>query len=127
MDKPPTTILLVEDNQLLAESTSDILADAGYEVLRVDNGDEAIDFLRHTQVDIIISDIVMPGGLSGLELVHQVSLLYPVIRILLVTGFGPSLSIPSDLKRRILYKPFGADALLDAVQRLHQEGASKIE
>lgn len=121
MDKPPTTILLVEDNQLLAESTSDILADAGYEVLQVENGDAAIDFLRHSRVDIIISDIVMPGGLSGLELVHQVSLLYPAIRTLLVTGFGPSLSIPSDLKSRILYKPFGADALLDAVQRLHRD------
>ncbi|HVJ41835.1 MAG TPA: response regulator [Dongiaceae bacterium] len=114
------TILLVEDNTLLAETTADILTDAGYEVIHVENGDQAIHLLRHTRVDIIVSDIVMPGGLSGLELVHEVSLLYPGIRTLLVTGFGSSLSLPAELKSRVLHKPFGADALLDAVQRLQE-------
>lgn len=80
-------ILLVEDDDQVAEATSELLRDIGHRVMRVANGKAALaEFERDETIEIVISDIVMPGGLSGLDLARMLRLQRPNIPIVLATG-----------------------------------------
>ena len=118
-----SAVLLVEDNHLLAMLTTEMLVDAGYHVTHAEDGDQAVALLKNEKFDILISDIVMPGGMSGIELIHRVELMYPTIRYILVTGFGDSLSLPAEFRNRVIHKPYDANTLLKAIAHLRKPPA----
>ena len=83
------TILVVEDNAALRETVTAQLELLGYRVIDCDGPAAALKILRSdTPLDVLHTDIVMPGGLSGYELVEEAARLRPGIKILMTSGFA---------------------------------------
>ncbi len=110
------TILLVEDSREVAEVTSTLLEQLGYRVVRAENAAEA---LRHLQqgvgIDLMLSDIVMPGGMNGIDLAQECRERYPRIPVLLTSGYSEAARQAED-RFIILRKPFELAALEAAVR-----------
>ena len=81
------TILFVEDESDLRDLVSEVLSDKGFDVLVASDGYEAIRILIEHHVDLLVTDIVMPG-ISGFELAHQAKLMRPRLRVLYTTGYA---------------------------------------
>jgi CheY-like chemotaxis protein len=75
------TVLLVEDEGIIRMALAAILEDAGYEVLDAVDAEEALITLSgHPEVDVVVTDVQMPGKFDGLKLVELISQDYPLIR-----------------------------------------------
>jgi two-component system CheB/CheR fusion protein len=113
------TILVVEDNPAVRKTTLERLLLLGYNVIECENGTEALDKLSAGfDVDLVFSDIVMPGSLSGLDLAREARLLRPGLPVLLTTGYaGPITAEVAELKRGfpVLRKPYANSDLARAV------------
>ena len=111
---PPNglTVLLVDDDPLVRETTAWMLADAGHDVHQATDGVSALEFLEaHGPVDLLISDINMPR-MDGLALVHQTRARWPALPVLLVSGRPqPPGALPH------MSKPFNWSTLMNAVAR----------
>jgi PAS domain S-box-containing protein len=114
------TILVVEDNDGLRRVALRQLSALGYRVKEAGNAKAALATLEAGPVDLLFSDVVMPGGIDGFELAREVLERWPGIRVLLTSGFpggkvnnefGP---LPQAV--RLLDKPYRAAALAEAVR-----------
>ena len=84
------TVLVVEDDPNVREVTVDRLEHLGYQIVEAQNAKEALEVLgAGTQVDVLLTDVVMPGGMTGIELVAQVRHSHPAIRSILSSGYAP--------------------------------------
>jgi DNA-binding NtrC family response regulator len=113
------TILLVEDEATLRMIGSDALADAGYEVIEAGSADEALRILEQaSEVQVLFTDIRMPGTMDGLQLATLVHARWPEMKILLTSGdTWPSKNmIPDD--GRFIAKPYNVAALQHEVDHL---------
>jgi signal transduction histidine kinase/ActR/RegA family two-component response regulator len=110
------TILVVEDNPEVADVTMTLLDQLGYRVLRAENAAEALETLRGgARIDLVFSDIVMPGGMNGIHLAQEVSEHHPAIRVLLTTGYS-EMAAAAETRYPILRKPFEVSGLERAVR-----------
>jgi signal transduction histidine kinase len=112
------TLLLVEDEEALRRLGTQVLSQAGYQVLSAPDLPAALSLARaHTgRLDLLITDLVMPGG-SGVELAHALLTERPDLHVILMTGYTESsLPDPSRLRYRFLQKPFAPAKLLRLVQ-----------
>jgi PAS domain S-box-containing protein len=103
------TVLLVEDDDLVRHMTRQTLEDAGCDVLDARSGAEALNVLRdHRDVDLLFSDIAMPGGMTGIQLAKAAIQLRSDIKVLLTTGYADALvnSDTSESKFDVLMKPY---------------------
>lgn len=112
------SLLLVEDELLVRELTSDDLIDAGFAVTAASDADEALSILhagRH--FDLLFTDIRMPGEADGWELARQAKELLPGVKVIYATGLGEG---PDDLaaSERFVCKPYTVDDLLRALNEL---------
>jgi PAS domain S-box-containing protein len=83
------TILVVEDDIDVREMIVGLLSDLGYETLVATNAAEALEILKQeSSVDLLFTDIVMPGGTSGIELARQASRMRPGLKVLLSSGYA---------------------------------------
>jgi PAS domain S-box-containing protein len=83
------TILLVEDNDGLRRTTARILNQLGYRVLEAEHGLAALDVLTSkTEIDLLLTDIVMPKGISGYELGATCEQLRPGVKVLFMSGYS---------------------------------------
>jgi CheY-like chemotaxis protein len=81
-------ILVVEDDTDLLATTGLALQQLGYTVLEASNGETALQVLHETaQIDMLFTDVIMPGGILGPELAAQARVIRPDIRVLLTTGY----------------------------------------
>ncbi len=87
-DKPrEERALVVEDDQLVLEAASELFQAMGYAVLSARDGAEALRLLqREPDIDVLFSDVMMPNGMSGLDLAHAVRERYPAVKIILASG-----------------------------------------
>jgi DNA-binding NtrC family response regulator len=110
-------LLLVEDNSEVAEVIRMMLADAGYNVTRAISASAALDILNKGEIfDIMLSDIVMEGGISGLDLAKHVLDAWPGLPVVLMTGYSQALG-EVDLKDvPVLFKPFAQQEVLTALR-----------
>jgi signal transduction histidine kinase len=84
-------ILLVEDNDPVREFAKTQLHYLGYQVLEAANGKDALAVLReHKEIDLLFTDVVMPGGLNGRELALEARKLYPALKVLYSSGYAES-------------------------------------
>ncbi len=116
------TVLVVEDSRDVAEVTASLLEQLGYRVVRAENAAEA---LRHLQqgigVDLLFSDIVMPGTINGLGLAQICQERFPDIPVLLTSGFSDAAQA-ADGRFDILRKPFELAALERAIEHAMNNG-----
>lgn len=111
-------VLLVEDDESVAGVTSAMLAELGLEVVVLTNGPDAQRLLERRDFDLLITDVIMPGGLNGVELAEWARSRSPAMKVMLFSGWAadPSLRAPSNII--LLHKPFGLEALRSAIERL---------
>jgi CheY-like chemotaxis protein len=82
------TVLVVEDEPDLLDATAQLFGSLGYEVLTASNGSQAMDVLsRRADIRVLFTDVVMPGGIDGIQLARSTRALHPDIRIVLVSGY----------------------------------------
>ena len=81
-------VLVVDDEADLLELTADHFVSLGYKVFKAGNGSEALELLALNKIDIVFSDIVMPGGINGYELAEKVMKKYPEVKMLLTSGYA---------------------------------------
>jgi two-component system, NtrC family, sensor kinase len=110
--KPAGTVLLVEDNDDVAEVGAGYLRQLGYRVRSVPHAQAALAALRlDGDVDLIFSDILMPGGMNGLELAHEINERFPTIPVLLTTGYSARAQDAVRQGMVVLQKPYDLDGL----------------
>ena len=84
---PPPTILVVEDDVLVRNFAAAYLRDCGFDVIEANSADEAIRVLEaDIPVDVVFSDIQMPGSMNGLGLAHWIIETLPGVKVLLTSG-----------------------------------------
>ena len=113
------TVLVVEDNHDVRDVSVARLKSLGFKVLEADSGRAAINVLRSgAKVDLVFSDIVMAGGMSGFDLARWIGGNVPGMKVLLTSGFSPEVAHAeegSDRKLRILRKPYSRAELSEAI------------
>jgi CheY-like chemotaxis protein len=108
-------ILVVEDEFLIRLLISDALRDAGFDVIEAFNGDEAIDILSTAPVDLVLSDVRMPGAIDGLELLRLVRETLPALPVILTSGhLAPDEALAKGATR-FLAKPYLIDGAVTLV------------
>jgi CheY-like chemotaxis protein len=111
------TILLVEDNPDVAAACTALLEQLGYAVRWASNAEEALAEIDADGIDLVFSDIVMPGKMDGLALAQAVREKYPRLPILLATGYSDTLRKVS-LGFQILRKPYEIHELSQALAKV---------
>jgi len=120
-------ILVVDDEELLAELASEFLEGAGYHTLVANNGDEALQALQeHSDIDILFSDVVMPGNFNGFALAEEALKQNSDIKVLLASGYSKieenhiDMSNPlfKKLREDLLTKPYSQKELVDKISQI---------
>ena len=100
----------------------------GYQVLEASDGPKALDILaRGHAVDLVFTDLIMPGGMSGREVAARARQLKPGIKVLLTSGYAEELVHGDDLEReqlKVLRKPYQQADLVAALREVLATGAS---
>ena len=114
------TVLVVEDEEPLRNLVSEVLRHAGYTVLAAGTGGEALEtWARHRhEIDLLLTDMMMPEGMSGRELAEKILAEEPVLRVMFTSGY-PLEAIGSDLAKSghcFLQKPYSPIALARSVR-----------
>jgi signal transduction histidine kinase len=130
MDELPggtETILVVEDNELVLDFAVDAIAQLGYRVLLATTPAAALDILVSDEaVDIMFSDVVLPHGMSGIELAREARRLRPALRILLTSGYSGTSALDAAMGERIplLSKPYRLGELAHRLREVLADGAA---
>ena len=112
-------VLLVEDNPDVAAVSASLLEQLGYTVRRVPDADSALREVERSDVDLVFTDIVMPGRMDGLALAHRLRQLRPELPILLATGYSDAAAhVRGDFP--ILRKPYEIHQLSQAISSLQR-------
>jgi len=109
-------VLVVDDSAEVAEVTSALFEQLGYETICRDSAEAVLSLLGDgAKIDLVFSDIVMPGTIDGVGLASEVRSLYPHLPVVLTTGYSDAAqAVPPNLP--ILRKPFDTDALRSFMQ-----------
>ena len=113
------TVLVVEDDADVILTAQESLIDLGYKVLLAANADEALDILRETRrVDILFSDVVMPGGMNGVQLAVEARRLRPGLKVLLTSGYADTVLREHDIPANtpLLSKPYHREDLAQKIR-----------
>lgn len=124
------TALLVEDDEAVRQVVRHTLLDLGYAVLEAESGQEALDMLRQgVPVDLLLTDIVMPGGVDGRDLAHEALDRYRIAKVLLMSGHAPERQTTDDARAdlTILPKPFSPAQLARALQSAATPAAATLD
>jgi signal transduction histidine kinase len=115
------TILLVEDEPKVRRLTQAVLEQHGYKVLTAANGDDAIAIWKEhgERVELLLTDLVMPGGMGGQDVARQIQLDNPDVKVVYMTGYSPVMAgkemILKDAENFIA-KPFTREAILSKIR-----------
>ena len=85
MKKPK--ILIVDDEEIIRDSLAEWLTDSGYEALTAPDGLHALDIIKQQEIDVMISDLKMPG-MDGIELLKKTKQINPDLPIIIMTAYG---------------------------------------
>jgi CheY-like chemotaxis protein len=113
------TIILVEDEALISEYLRTVLEDAGHQVVSSSTADEALVILesRH-DVQLVITDVAMPGSMDGLMLATLVRARWPSIKIFITSGNARPADDRMPTQSRFFLKPYQPKQIIDAVRNI---------
>jgi len=83
-------VLVVDDDQIQREVTSRLLRKLGYQVEVVESGEQAVEYLKHQQCDLLLLDMIMPGGIDGTETFRRALKISPGLMAVIVSGYAES-------------------------------------
>jgi CheY-like chemotaxis protein len=111
-------VLVVEDNPQVRELATETISGLGYRVLEASTGQDALDILqRNGTVDLLFSDIVLPDGMNGFELVRKARALHTGLRALMTSGYANAnrpVSERPDVP--VLLKPYHRNELAERIR-----------
>lgn len=112
------TILVVEDNDMVLEYAITLISELGYRVLHATTGRDALALIeRGEPVDLLFTDVVMPQGMSGIELAREVQRRRPEIKILVTSGYAGRAALDGGGEFMSIAKPYRSTEL---AKRLHE-------
>ena len=113
-------ILLVEDDPAVQRLLSRMLKSCGYKTLLANNGKEALSLWRGhlAEVDLLLTDMVMPEGMSGLELARLLHQERPELKVILISGYSSQMAAANQSGACFLAKPFLSDKLTATVKEV---------
>ena len=111
-------VLVVEDEDDLRDVAAGLLSDLGYGVLMANSGPEALEVLKsEAEIDLLFTDIVMPGGLTGVQLYEAARELRPDIPVLYTSGYAHSVVEEIEtISDKLLSKPYVQSTLAKKVR-----------
>lgn len=122
-DQPvPTRVLVVEDESLVRLVVCEVLENAGFKVLKACSGDEALRLLKRYHIDIVFTDVRMPGATDGFALADWVHKNYPSVPVFLASGdVGPQHEARIHMEPNFLAKPYNLDVLAERLRKAAAE------
>ena len=119
------TVMVVDDDRQSRVITARILRDEGYRVIEAQSGEQALEQLGEpNDVQLVLTDIAMPGGMDGLELARKISTLVPTLPVVLMSGYSqvfPQLHTTA-AGLPLLLKPFTPDQLAHQIRDVLKAG-----
>src|SRR5579862_4922105 len=116
-----TTIMVVEDEVEIRELVAASLAVEGFQVLCAEDGRDALEQLgAHPEVDLLFTDILMPGDVHGYDLAREARRLRPDIKLLYTSGYALSAALSRTAPiedARLVRKPYRLDQLIGEIRR----------
>ena len=120
-DLPVLSILVVDDERAVRETLAEMLTAAKHRVESADGGQQALQKLRSKSFDFVFTDLAMPE-MDGWETARAIRSHWPDVKIVLVTGYGPTAVAPegeNDLVDAIIGKPFNFRQVTSTLENLH--------
>ena len=106
----PIKVLVVEDEVLLRMNIVGVLEQRGFAVLEAENATRAIEILvQHPDVQVMFTDIDMPGGVDGLKLAAMVRDRWPPIKIVYTSGYRKQADLQLPVESQFFAKPYNPD------------------
>ena len=116
------TVLVVEDDADARSTLAAMVTELGYRVVEAENGASALPILEQARpVNILLSDVIMPGGMSGLDLARAARKRHPDLKVLFVSGYDRTAIAQAtkyDDSLKLLNKPFSLKDLSRELQAL---------
>ena len=114
---PVSTVLVVEDDEILRMCAANVVADAGFMALEAANADEAVTILEsRSDIALLFTDIQMPGSMDGLGLARTAHDRWPAIKIILVSGRVELSERDRPANSRFFQKPFAMKQMIEGLQ-----------
>ncbi|WP_120010599.1 ATP-binding protein [Teichococcus vastitatis] len=116
------TVLVVDDEPSVRMLVSEVLQDLGYDAVEAENGRVGLDILRsHARIDLLVSDVGLPGGMNGRQLADAGRALRPDLKVLFITGYAESAMMDErhlTPGMSVLSKPFSLEVLATRIRGL---------
>jgi two-component system, response regulator PdtaR len=117
-------VLVVEDSPLIRMSAVDLVLDAGYEALEAGDADEAIRILEsRDDIDLVFTDVQMPGTMDGIKLSHYIRDRWPPVRLIVASGAAILEESLLPTGSRYFPKPYDSSTISEAMARLLADAA----
>jgi PAS domain S-box-containing protein len=122
-------VLVVEDDDEVAALTVEMISQLGYDTTRVASADAALGALADRRsVDIVFSDIMMPGRMNGMELAQEIQHRRPNLPVLLTSGYAEVAGRNAGTHQiKIIPKPYRIDELRDALAAVRQDARKSVQ
>ena len=116
------TIMTVDDSPSMRMLLRAALTDLGYNVVEAEDGASGLEVLRSkTRVDLLVTDVGLPGGMNGRQVADAARALRPGLKVLFITGYAENAVVGNghlDPGMEVLTKPFAIDDLADRIRGL---------
>ncbi len=114
-----SVILVVDDEERIRKLIGEQLEDSGYQVLLAACGDDAFMILQNApHIDLIVTDVRMPGALNGFDLIERALANRPALRTIIMSGYVGENTFRAGIADHFLQKPFTLRSLESEVRRL---------
>jgi CheY-like chemotaxis protein len=116
------TVLVVEDDRTVQATVVEMLSGLGYRVLRADSPQAALTVVSSgVHIDLLFTDVVMPGQISSVEMVRQAQSAMPTLKVLFTSGYTQNAIVHGgrlDVGVELLSKPYGRDELARKIRHV---------
>lgn len=112
-------ILIVEDDVLLLNVLKEYLELSGYKVSTAENAQSGLEAFLNKPSEAVITDINMPGVMSGIDVVRRIKAFKPDTRIIVCTGYSNDLSSIENVAHQVIKKPFNFEEIRKLLPKLN--------